>query len=153
VLEAPHSLVLDADALHLLGPERLRELAHRPILTPHSGEFAQMFGASSASKVGQARSGRRARWRGHHLQGRRHGRGRAGWPRRHSPDRFALAGKRGHRRCAHGIVAALRAKGLEPFEAACAGVWLHGRAAGSGGAGADRGRLARLPPSRFGRMQ
>ena len=28
-----------------------------------------------------------------------------------------------------GLIAALRARGLAAFEAACAGVWLHGRAA------------------------
>jgi NAD(P)H-hydrate repair Nnr-like enzyme with NAD(P)H-hydrate dehydratase domain len=28
-----------------------------------------------------------------------------------------------------GLIAAMRARGLGPFEAACAGVWLHGRAA------------------------
>jgi NAD(P)H-hydrate repair Nnr-like enzyme with NAD(P)H-hydrate dehydratase domain len=27
------------------------------------------------------------------------------------------------------MIAALRARGMESFEAACAGVWLHGRAA------------------------
>jgi NAD(P)H-hydrate repair Nnr-like enzyme with NAD(P)H-hydrate dehydratase domain len=28
-----------------------------------------------------------------------------------------------------GVIAAMRAAGMEAFEAACAGVWLHGRAA------------------------
>ena len=32
-----------------------------------------------------------------------------------------------------GITAAMRARGLAPFEAACAAVWLHGRAAEAAG--------------------
>jgi NAD(P)H-hydrate repair Nnr-like enzyme with NAD(P)H-hydrate dehydratase domain len=32
-----------------------------------------------------------------------------------------------------GMIAAMRAKGLEAFDAACAGVWLHGRAAEAAG--------------------
>ena len=34
-----------------------------------------------------------------------------------------------------GIIAALRARKMPPFEAACAGVWLHGRAAQIAGPG------------------
>jgi NAD(P)H-hydrate repair Nnr-like enzyme with NAD(P)H-hydrate dehydratase domain len=34
-----------------------------------------------------------------------------------------------------GMIAALRARGMESFEAACAGVWLHGRAAEIAGPG------------------
>jgi NAD(P)H-hydrate repair Nnr-like enzyme with NAD(P)H-hydrate dehydratase domain len=34
-----------------------------------------------------------------------------------------------------GIIAAMRAHGLEAFEAACAGVWLHGRSAELAGRG------------------
>jgi NAD(P)H-hydrate repair Nnr-like enzyme with NAD(P)H-hydrate dehydratase domain len=32
-----------------------------------------------------------------------------------------------------GMIAALRARGLDSFDAACAGVWLHGRAAEAAG--------------------
>ena len=39
-----------------------------------------------------------------------------------------------------GIIAAMRARGLPPFEAACAGVWLHGRAAEIAGPADDRRR-------------
>lgn len=51
-------LVLDADALILLadrGSERLAVLPHRPILTPHEGEFARLFGTLKGSKVDRAR--------------------------------------------------------------------------------------------------
>jgi ADP-dependent NAD(P)H-hydrate dehydratase / NAD(P)H-hydrate epimerase len=34
-----------------------------------------------------------------------------------------------------GIIAAMRARGLDAFEAACAGVWVHGRAAEIAGPG------------------
>ena len=34
-----------------------------------------------------------------------------------------------------GIIAALRARGMASFEAACAGVWIHGRAAERAGPG------------------
>ena len=34
-----------------------------------------------------------------------------------------------------GIIAAMRARGLPAYEAACVGVWLHGQAARAAGAG------------------
>ena len=45
-----------------------------------------------------------------------------------------------------GLVAAMRARGLEPFEAACAGVWLHGRAAELAGPGMIADDLAAAIP-------
>jgi NAD(P)H-hydrate repair Nnr-like enzyme with NAD(P)H-hydrate dehydratase domain len=44
------------------------------------------------------------------------------------------------------MIAALRARGLPPFEAACAGVWLHGRAAEIAGPGMIADDLAGAIP-------
>lgn len=57
-LNSGHPLVLDADALVLLagrGKGRLGSLPHRPILTPHEGEFVRLFGKLKGSKVDRAR--------------------------------------------------------------------------------------------------
>jgi len=57
VLNSGLPLVLDADALVLLadrGRDRLATLPHRPILTPHEGEFAHLFGTLKGSKVDRA---------------------------------------------------------------------------------------------------
>src|SRR3546814_17625824 len=51
-------LVLDADALVLLaqrGMERLKTLPHRPILTPHAGDFTRLFGSLDGSKPERVR--------------------------------------------------------------------------------------------------
>ena len=45
-----------------------------------------------------------------------------------------------------GMIAAIRARGLAPFEAACAGVWLHGRAAEIAGPGLIADDLAEAIP-------
>jgi hydroxyethylthiazole kinase-like uncharacterized protein yjeF len=53
-LASARALVLDGDALSLLGTDAIARLSGRnasAILTPHSGEFDRMFGASDASKI------------------------------------------------------------------------------------------------------
>lgn len=53
-LAAPHPLILDGDALSLLGTNAARWLQQRhgaAWLTPHSGEFDRMFGEGSGSKI------------------------------------------------------------------------------------------------------
>nr|WP_277750408.1 NAD(P)H-hydrate dehydratase [Croceibacterium ferulae] len=58
-LASGHPLVLDADALHLLAPARLRERRAPLLLTPHAGELEALcraFGVAPAGKVAQAQA-------------------------------------------------------------------------------------------------
>ena len=124
--------VLDADAISLLGdPERLR--GQDAIITPHSGEFERLFGKLDGSKPERAleaarRSGAVAVFKGPDtLVASPDGRLGFAPP---APHWLASAGTGD---VLAGIIAAMRARGLEPFDAACAGVWLHGRAAEAAG--------------------
>ena len=124
--------VLDADAITLLGdPERLR--GQDAIITPHSGEFEQLFGKLEGSKGERAleaarRSGAVVVCKGPDtLVASPDGRLGFAPP---APHWLATAGTGD---VLAGMIAAFRARGLEPFEAACAAVWLHGRAAEAAG--------------------
>ena len=124
--------VFDADALTLIaerGLEQLRQGGEAPILTPHAGEFARLFGTLAGSKVDQARaaagrSGAVIVYKGaDSVVAAPDGRAAIAPP---APHWLASAGTGD---VLTGIVAAQRARGLDAFEAACAGAWLHGRAA------------------------
>jgi hydroxyethylthiazole kinase-like uncharacterized protein yjeF len=131
-LSASAPLIFDADALTLLareGIEHLREAAAIPVLTPHAGEFERLFPALLGSKVETTRAAAAA--------------ARAVVVHK-GPD-TVVAGPDGRAAIASGasawlatagtgdvltgIISAFRAQGLEAFEAACAGVWVHSRAA------------------------
>jgi len=126
VLACGHPLVLDAGALTLLAG-RLQRFDDA-ILTPHEGEFRRLFGERAGSKVERARSaaeqtGAVIVYKGADTvvaapDGRAAIRACSAW--------LATAGTGD---VLAGIAAAMRAGGLAPFEAACAAVWLHGRAA------------------------
>lgn len=121
-------LILDADALSLLGEGRMT-LPEGTILTPHAGEFRRLFGDLAGSKVEQARaaaakSGAVMLFKGADTVVAAPGGRAAIGPT--APSWLASAGTGD---VLAGIVAALRASGLAPFDAACAAVWLHGRAA------------------------
>jgi hydroxyethylthiazole kinase-like uncharacterized protein yjeF len=135
-LAAAKPLVLDADALVLVagtGVAALGALPEMPILTPHGGEFARLFGDLPGSKVDRARAaaalaGAVIVYKGADTVVA-------------APDgRAAIAGSAspwlasaGTGDVLAGVIAAMRAAGLEPFEAACAGIWLHARAAEQAG--------------------
>jgi hydroxyethylthiazole kinase-like uncharacterized protein yjeF len=128
-LEAAAPLVLDADALFLLAGRALPSLAHTPILTPHAAEFERLFSRSGGSKVEQARraaeeSGAVIVYKGADtVIAAPNGRAAIAAA---APHWLATAGTGD---VLAGVIAAMRARGLEAFEAACAGVWLQVRAA------------------------
>jgi len=143
-LSAGHPLVLDAGALRLLVERGLAGLKGA-ILTPHEGEFTSLFGDDEGSKVERARAAAaRSKavivYKGADtVVAAPDGRAAIGT----GPAWLASAGTGD---VLAGTIAALRASGLDAFEAACAGVWLHSRAAELAGPGriADD-LLAHLP--------
>jgi hydroxyethylthiazole kinase-like uncharacterized protein yjeF len=128
VLTSRAPKVLDADALRHVGePERLR--GQDAIVTPHSGEFDRLFGGETGSKTERTldaarRSGAVVVHKGPDSLVAAPD-GRLGF----APPAPAWLASAGTGDVLAGIIAALRARGLDAFEAACAGVWLHGRAA------------------------
>ncbi|NUQ18402.1 MAG: NAD(P)H-hydrate dehydratase [Sphingomonas sp.] len=120
--------VLDADAISNLGePERLK--GQDSIITPHEGEFRRLFGEIEGTKPQRAleaakRSGAVVVYKGADTVVASPD-GRVGF-RAPAPAWLASAGTGD---VLAGTIAAMRARGLPAFEAACAGVWLQCRAA------------------------
>ncbi|HVQ07810.1 MAG TPA: NAD(P)H-hydrate dehydratase [Allosphingosinicella sp.] len=136
ILHSGRPLVLDADALRLIANSGLDWFQHGSpdaILTPHAGEFARLFGESEGGKVERSRAAARRAgavvvYKGPDtIVAAPDGRAAIGAAASHW---LASAGSGD---VLTGIIAAQRASGLGPFEAACAGVWLHGRAAALAG--------------------
>lgn len=127
-LTAKAPKVIDADAIGQVGdPERLR--GQNAIVTPHAGEFRQLFGDLPGSKADQAleaarRSGAVVVFKGPDTLVAAPD-GRIGF----APPAPAWLATAGTGDVLAGMIAAMAAKGLDGFEAACAAVWLHGRAA------------------------
>ncbi len=121
-------LVLDADALTLIGKSRHDRLAGH-ILTPHWGEFTRLFGDSGKDRLTQARNAAEKSGAIVLLKGAdsivAHPDGRAAIAPL-APSWLASAGTGD---VLAGIIGALLASGQPPFEAAQAGIWLHTEAA------------------------
>ena len=120
--------VIDADAIGPVGdPERLK--GQSAVLTPHAGEFRQLFGEMSGSKADQAleaarRSGAVVVYKGPDTLVAAPD-GRLGF----APPAPAWLATAGTGDVLAGMIATMLAKGMPAFDAACAAVWLHGRAA------------------------
>jgi hydroxyethylthiazole kinase-like uncharacterized protein yjeF len=124
--------VIDADGItHLGEPERLR--GQDAVITPHEGEFRKLFGELPGTKPEQALDAARLTGAVVVYKGAdtlvASPDGRLGF-RPPAPGWLASAGTGD---VLSGMIAALRARGMPAFEAASAGVWLHGRAAEIGG--------------------
>jgi hydroxyethylthiazole kinase-like uncharacterized protein yjeF len=146
VLEAADRTILaDADALTACtnAPEKLRGVA---VITPHTGEFTRIFGPIGPDKLAATRRAAAACGAVVVLKGAdtviAAPDGRAAI-NANAPSWLATGGTGD---VLAGLIAALLAQNMPPFEAACAGVWLHGAAASQAGPGLLAEDLANLLP-------
>lgn len=139
LIAAKRQIVADADALGACAgaPDKLRGVS---VITPHGGEFAKLFGPIGDDKVAAVRAAAARIDAVVVLKGAdtviAAPDGRAAI-NHNAPPSLATAGSGD---VLAGIIAGLLTQGMEPWDAAAAGVWLHGEAAtladpDSGGAG------------------
>ena len=128
-LDSGHPLIIDGEALRLINPDRIKALKVPVILTPHAGEFDALFGTSDDDKITRAqdaavRANAVVVFKGADTviaapDGRvRIAQGASDW--------LSTAGTGD---VLAGAIGAMLAAGLDPLDAACAGVWLHSDAA------------------------
>ncbi|KAF1688134.1 bifunctional ADP-dependent NAD(P)H-hydrate dehydratase/NAD(P)H-hydrate epimerase [Pseudoxanthomonas broegbernensis] len=130
VLDSGHPLVLDADALNLLA--EAPRLPGDAVLTPHPGEAARLLGADTATVQRDRYAAAAELAQRYRCTVALKGAGTIVAAPDRAP-RVLAAGNPGMATggmgdLLTGAIAAMRAQGLPAFEAACAGVLLHGLA-------------------------
>jgi len=136
VVELPVPLVVDADALNLLGtdaPQVVSQAKAARVLTPHPGEMARLCGCSIAEvakdRLGLARKLAAQTSAVIVLKGARTLVAEPDGTAFVNPAADAALGTAGSGDVLTGMIGALLAQGLQPTQAACAGVFVHGMAA------------------------
>jgi NAD(P)H-hydrate epimerase len=128
------SLVLDADALNLLSEIDgwTERLPHTSVLTPHPGEMARLRGTTveeiQQDRAGVARAAAKEWNQVVVLKGAKTVIAAPDGRVQINPAATAALASAGTGDVLAGVIASLLAQGLAPFDAAVAGVWLHGRA-------------------------
>ena len=128
-LTSNHPLIIDGDALRLLESDRIKALKVPVILTPHAGEFDALFGKSDADKITRARD---AATRANAIVVFKGADTVIAAPDgrvRIAPAASDWLSTAGTGDVLAGAIGAMLAARLDPLDAACAGVWLHGDAA------------------------
>jgi hydroxyethylthiazole kinase-like uncharacterized protein yjeF len=170
-LAGKRAAVLDADALTSFAQtpeilfsairgkvsENASHVSHEIVLTPHEGEFSYLFGKpnkliDSTSKYDLARSAAKASGATILLKGPdtvvASPDGRAAIAE-NAPPWLATAGSGD---VLAGLVGGLLAQGMPAYEAACAGVWLHGEMGNEAGPGLIAEDLAEVLPRVYRRL-
>ncbi len=136
VAEWPMPLVVDADALNLLGEDVASATVSAPagrILTPHPGEMSRLCGLPTG-EIAKDRLGhaRRLAERSHAvvvLKGARTIIALPDGTAHINPTANPALGTAGSGDVLTGVITALLGQGLSPAQAACAGVFVHGQSA------------------------
>jgi hydroxyethylthiazole kinase-like uncharacterized protein yjeF len=128
---SPHALVLDGDALSADMPSR----SAPTIMTPHSGEFARMFGTGSGSKIDRTRDAANRSGATIIFKGADTVIASPGGRVTLCPPASSWLSTAGTGDVLSGVAGAMLARGLAPHDAACAAVWLHSEAARRAGVG------------------